>query len=79
MKTAHKADAPIQYGELIEGTNLRRRYQNGREICPEYVGPERTAGQAGDAAEAQCAANGLRAYRHWHSTYVQIGSSWYTL
>jgi hypothetical protein len=68
---------PIQYGELLRGTNLRRRWEGKREVCPEYVGPEAQLGERLDAAKAQALAVGYRAFRDGGVTYAFLGGDWY--
>lgn len=55
-------EPPIQHGALYPGTYLRQRYQAGKEICPEYQGPEQLAGQRFDTAVSQLVSTGHRAF-----------------
>jgi hypothetical protein len=74
-----KYDPPIALCDQIPGTNLRRRYQAGRELYPIYVGPEKTAGERKAAAEAQCEAQGIGGYYDGLSdeTCVRLSGAWY--
>ncbi len=71
-----RSNVPVQFGEVLPGTDLIRQYQNGKEVAPRYIGPERDLGQAVDKAEAQAERYGYRQFCHWETMYVQVFGEW---
>lgn len=70
--------ASIQLGEQIPGTDLVKRWQAGMEIMPAYIGPEKLASQAVDAATEQATKAGYHSVVVMDVPYVLIGGEWYT-
>lgn len=82
MKKRQTAPVPIQYGDLIPGTQLRRRWQGPRELHPEYQGVHRPSDQDGvavTAGMADCDAVGQRAFMRGGVTFARMGSEWLRL
>jgi hypothetical protein len=72
--------ALVAPGDFIPGTQLRRRFQADREVCPEYcTGPQEMGSHAVDAACQQATASGWRAFLLWGLTFGQFGGEWYAL
>ncbi len=67
---------PIQFGEILPGTNLIRQYQDGKEVAPRYIGPERHLGRALDKAKSQAEQYGYKQFCHWDTIYVQVFGEW---
>jgi hypothetical protein len=57
----------------IPGTHLHRRYEDGREVCPEYRGPAMNE----LPVIAECDRVGVRNVKFYDSHYVNLFGQWY--
>lgn len=79
----HEKESPIQFGELIQGTQLVRRFQGNREVTPLFQITEKQykttpISQLFEQAKLQAMGQGFRSVYFNGITYVNIGGEWYT-